>query len=216
VRTVTVLLLGSLVLVFAALAGAACMPQPVDPDEGQFGGTASRIETVDALDGAYIKQGGTPVFFVFRRGKTKNDSTYFGEIDVDGGDAQRASGNIAVGRDGLGPLMTLTMTGSESGATTPTQPAEGDPDAAPADLQAADTRSLVEQAFSGTVHFLKIGKNQTILVRGDTNGKTAQYTKVKTWCRADDDCSPDVQNTGLSCGGSKKPTCTNDSTCACH
>jgi hypothetical protein len=197
-------------LLGAALAGAACMAHPVDADEGRFGGTASRIETVDALDGAYLKQGGTPVNFVFRRGKTKNDSTYFGDIEVDGGAPQRASGTIAVGRDNLGPLMTMTMTDSESA-----QPGAVDPNATPAELQAADTRSLVEQAFSGTVHFLKIGKNQTILVRGDTNGKTAQYQKVRTWCRADDDCSPDVQNTGLNCSGSKTPTCTSDSTCAC-
>jgi hypothetical protein len=201
----TLLLLGSAVIVGMASA-VGCLEAPSGDED--TGDSTAHIEEVDPLEGAYIKQGGTPLFFVFKKGETKSDNTFFGEIDVDGG-AERASGKVMVGRDNLGTTMTLTQSGKVKSRTL----GDAGPDAAPADLQAADTRALVDQAFSGTVHFLKIGKNQTILVRGDTNGKTAHYKKAKTWCGTDDDCSSDVQNTGLDCSS---VMCTSKSTCACN
>jgi hypothetical protein len=62
------------------------------------------------------------------------------------------------------------------------------------------------------MHFLKIGKNNTVLVRGDTNGKTAHYKKVKSWCGEAADCDSDVQKTGLDC---TTFSCTAKSACAC-
>src|SRR4029079_12899731 len=100
--------------------------------------------------------------------------TFLGDIEVDG-DAQRASGKIVVGRDNMGTTLTLTPEGAAKKRTTGTKDG-GAPDA---DAPKTDTRTLVDQAFSGTMHFLRIGKNQTVLVRGDTNGKTAHYKKVK-------------------------------------
>ena len=204
--------LGGLAAIGLTAIGVGCMPQP-DDGEDEVAGSSSHLEVVDPLDGAYIKQGGTPVFFVFKKAAdAKSKSTFFGEIDVDGtGTGQRASGTAVVAQDNLGTTMTLT----EKGTSAREIPDAGDPDAAPADLQAADTRQLVDQAFSGTVHYLKIGKNDTILVRGDTNGKTAQYKKFKTWCATADDCSPDVQSTGLDCSGSDL-ICTSKNACACR
>jgi hypothetical protein len=202
-------LLGAAALSLGAATATGCFANPEDTSDDEFGDTESHVEVTDPLEGAYVKQGGTPVFFVFKKGDTAAKNTFFGEIDVDGG-AGRASGKIAVGRDNLGTTMTLTQTGTKTKAAPS---ANDDPDASPLDLQQADTRSLVDQAFSGTVHFIKIGKNDTILVRGDTNGKTAQYKKVKTWCSTDDDCSSDVQNTGLDCSN---PTCSKKSTCVCN
>jgi hypothetical protein len=53
-------------------------------------------------------------------------------------------------------------------------------------------------------------------VRGDENGKTAQYKKVKSWCGTggDDDCDPSVQNTTLECG-SNGLVCTTKHQCVC-
>ena len=208
-KTLHWLVLGGIAALGLAAIGAGCMPQEEGEDE--VSGSASHLETVDPLDGAYIKQGGTPVYFVFKKAAdAKAKSTFFGEIDVDG-EAQRASGTVVVARDDLGTTMTLTKKGTSAREV----PDAGDADAAPADLQATDTRELVDQAFSGTVHYLKIGKNDTILVRGDTNGKTAQYKKFKTWCATADDCSPDVQSTGLDCTGSDV-ICTSRNVCACR
>jgi hypothetical protein len=208
-KTLEWLVLGGLAALGLTAISVGCMPQ--EDGEDEVSGSASHLEVVDPLDGAYIKQGGTPVFFVFKKATdAKSKSSFFGEIDVDG-QGQRASGTAVVAQDNLGTTLTLT----EKGTSARDIPDAGDPDAAPADLQAADTRQLVDQAFSGTVHYLKIGKNDTILVRGDANGKTAQYKKFKTWCATADDCSPDVQSTGLDCTGSDL-ICTSKNICACR
>ena len=199
----------------------ACMYSPIDDATG---GAESAVEEVDPLEGAYEKQGGTEVHFVFKRGEENEDDSFFGEIDVNG-TPQRASGKIVVTRDKLGTKFTLTPTG---GAAKPkgdagTKPStSGSTDAgkeggATADAGTApDNRPAAQQAFSGTMHFLKIGKNNTILVRGDENGKTAHYKKVKTWCgtNGEEDCDPSVQNTGLDCGEGNF-VCTSKNTCAC-
>ncbi len=197
----------------------ACMYSPIDEATG---GQESAIEEEDPLEGAYEKIGGTEVHFVFKRGDEDEDDTFFGEIDVNG-TPQRAAGTIKVTRDKLGTKFTLTpedmptkkTTSKDAGTKPATDGGSADGGAADAGPK-EDTRPLAQQAFSGTQHFLKIGKNQTILVRGDENGKTAHYKKVKSWCgtQGDDDCDSSIQNTGLDCG-SKQPICTTKNTCAC-
>jgi len=196
----------------------ACMYTPI---EDATGGAESAIEEVDPLEGAYEKQGGTDLHFVFKRGVENEPDTFFGEIEVDG-DPQRAEGKIVVTRDKLGTKFTLTPEGAAKAKTTKTDAGAKDSGAKAADGgntdagAAPDDRPLVQQAFSGTVHFLKIGKNNTILVRGDENGKTAHYKKIKSWCGTGgaSDCDETVQNTGLECGESS-PVCTTQSRCAC-
>jgi hypothetical protein len=227
----------SLVLIVAACAAAAFATfacQPAEPDL-TASGEATATEAVDPLDGAYAKQGGTPLHFVFRRGDADEENTFFGEIVV-GSQAQRAEGTAQVGRDKLGttlrlqisgPITATKVEGSEAtvDAGNPAPAPVNDADAgasgsdgdASADSGAAasgDTRSVAQQAFSGTVHFLKIGKHDTLLVRGDENGKTAQYKKLRNWCgsAAEADCAPSVQRTGLTC---KSVICTTTDKCEC-
>jgi hypothetical protein len=199
----------------------ACMYTPIDDATG---GAESAVEEVDPLEGAYEKQGGTEVHFVFKRGAENEDDTFFGEIDVNGSPA-RADGKIAVTRDKLGTKFTLTPSGGaakpkgDSGTRPPSTSTDAGKEGGAATADAGpppDNRTLAQQAFSGTMHFLKIGKNSTILVRGDENGKTAHYKKIKNWCGTggDDDCDSSVQNTGLECG-SKEAICTSKNTCAC-
>jgi hypothetical protein len=200
--------LSSAVVSIASGLLVACYPDNWSEDTGSG---VSNVEATDPLEGAYLKQGGTEVNFVFKRGETKNeDDTFLGEIENDEGEHERASGTAVVGRDNLGTTLTLKMAGkvSKIRAGDAGSAAAGDADAgAP-----VDTRPKAQQAFNGTMHFLKIGKNQTILVRGDANGKTAHYKKVKTWCREDSDCASDVQKTGLDCA---EPTCSTKGTCGC-
>jgi hypothetical protein len=195
--------------VAAAALITACFAAPAEDDE-ETGSGESHIEEADPLEGAYEKQGGTPLHFVFKAGQTKSDGTFVGQIE-DNSKPVHANGAIKLGRDTLGTTFTLTpSTTTKKKAST-----EDAPDASSVDGGAAtDDRALVLQAFSGTMHYLKIGKNDTILVRGDTNGKTAQYKKIKSWCATADDCDPDVQKTSLDCTGSSV-TCTSKSACAC-
>ena len=157
------------------------------PGEEEVDDGAQRVEIVDPLEGAYTSVGGTPLHFVFKRGDEGAGDTFLGEIEVDG-QPQRAKGAVVLGRDGLGTTFTL-------------KPAAATPSA--------------EELFSGTKHFLRIGKNQTVLVRGDVSGKTSHLRKVKSWCSGDADCAPEVQRTGLSCEGAE-PVCSRKSTCACE
>jgi hypothetical protein len=144
---------------------------------------------------------------------------------------------VAVGRDNLGTMLTLTpdsatknaaadsdpkptttadagkATTGDGGSTTASSDGGASTGGGGADAgKPVDNRPLVLQAFSGTMHYLKIGKNNTILVRAEANGKTAQYKKVKSWCGEDSDCKSDVQNTGLTCAN---VSCTSKNTCAC-
>lgn len=207
-------------LLAAAATLFACQKPNLDED---LGSDTAHVEAVDPLEGAYAKQGGTPLHFVFRRGDAQEEDVFFGEIEIDG-QAQRAEGTVVVGRDKLGTTLTLTPKGAaktkkkDAGAPNADGP-EADADGGASEGGAgaespADTRPLAEQAFTGTVHFLKIGKNDTLLVRGDENGKTAQYKKLKTWCgiNAEDDCRPSVQRTGLTCAN---VICTTSDKCAC-
>lgn len=209
--------LGGIAAVTAGLL-IACQPENWGDDD--TGSATANVEAVDPLEGAYIKQGGTQVNFIFKRADSKDDKdTFLGEIEVDG-EMQRAEGTVVVGMDNLGTKLTLaadgmpkstnkkpaSATASDAGASTKDGGAAAPP-------QPSDNRPLAQQAFNGTMHFLRIGKNSTILIRGDANGKTAHYKKVKTWCAEDSDCSPEVQNTGLDCA---KPTCTSKNTCACN
>jgi hypothetical protein len=211
------LVLGGIVAVTAGLL-VACQPDNWGDDE--TGSATANVEAVDPLEGAYIKQGGTQVNFIFKRGESDADKdTFLGEIEVDG-EMQRAQGTVVVGMDNLGTKLTLAAEGmpkttnkkptsntaSDAGSSTTTG------DAGAAQQQPTDNRPIAQQAFNGTMHFLRIGKNSTILVRGDANGKTAHYKKVKTWCAEDADCASDVQNTGLDC---TKPKCSSKSTCSC-
>jgi hypothetical protein len=200
-------------LAAAAIATAgfvtACFGPPSGEEDEDTGNSSSNVESVDPLEGAYIKQGGTKVHFVFKKGDADNtDNTFLGDIEVDG-EAARASGKVTVGRDNLGTTLTLTPSGSpktrDTGKTADSGTGDG---GAP-----QDTRPLAQQAFSGKMHYLKIGKNETILVFNEANGKTAHYKKTKTWCGTAKDCAKDVQNTGLDCAGSE--TCTSKNTCAC-
>jgi hypothetical protein len=209
------LMLGGMAM-FAAGLLIACQPDNWGDDD--TGSATANVEAVDPLEGAYIKQGGTQVNFIFKRGDSTNDKdSFLGEIEVDG-EMQRAQGTVVVGMDNLGTKLTLAADGMpKSTNKKPTGTGTGDAgaSAAAADAGAAqptDNRPVAQQAFNGTMHFLRIGKNSTILVRGDANGKTAHYKKVKTWCAEDSDCKSDVQNTGLDCS---KPTCTSKSTCSC-
>jgi hypothetical protein len=208
----------------AALAGGAllvaCYPEASEGTDG-YNLTGTTVEKQDPLEGAYVKQGGRPVHFVFKRGETADDDdTFLGDIEDDNDKVTRVSGKIVVSRDNLGTKFTLTPTSGAKPSTRPSTTAARDGGGAPATGgdggtpdQPEDSRPLAEQAFSGTMHYLKIGKNKTILVRGDATGKTAHYRKVKTWCSEDADCAPDVQNTGLDCDA---PTCTSKHTCACN
>lgn len=191
----------------AALAAASLVACFQDHWAEETGEGSARVETVDPLEGAYVKQGGTEVNFVFKRGDGEPDS-FLGEIAGEDGERDRAKGTVVVGRDDLGTKLTLKMTGSASRAPAAGEAADTEIDAS----APTDERPLAEQAFNGTMHFLRIGKNQTLLVRAEANGKTAQYKKVRSWCRKDSDCSPGVQNTGLACGA---PSCSTKNTCTC-
>jgi hypothetical protein len=198
--------------VSAALAAAfitACFAAPDDSGDEEDGSGTSNIEASDPLEGAYIKQGGTPVHFIFKRDDSATGGTYLGEIEVNG-KPQRASGTITAGRDSLGTTFTMVMEGAPKTRDAGKPATAALPDAGPPQ----DSRSIVQQAFSGTVHYLKMGKNETILVRGDVNGKTAHYKKTSSWCATADDCSPDVQKTSLDCSADSM-TCTGKGVCAC-
>jgi hypothetical protein len=204
------------------LAVAGCAWQSQEPVEDA---TEANVTSRDWIEGAYVKQGGTPLHFVFFRGaEGEQDDSYFGEIEK-GGKAYRAAGKFDVGRDKFGTVIKLKL---EDKDTSPTmkeladadKAAAGGTDAAPTKDATPDTcaapsdNTLVEQAFSGSMHFLKIGQNDTILVRGDANCKTAHYKRVKSWCgkKGAKDCSASVQNTGLEC---QSRSCTTKHECAC-
>jgi hypothetical protein len=146
-------------LAAAAIATAgfvtACFGPPGEEDE-DTGNSSSNVEAVDPLEGAYIKQGGTKVYFVFKKGDADNtDDTFLGEIEVDG-EAARASGKVTVGRDNLGTTLTLSPTGSaKTRDTGKTADADAGDGGAP-----QDTRPLAQQAFSGKMHYLKIGRTR--------------------------------------------------------
>ena len=214
-----------LLLAGCAAAAAAALCACYTPNLDDTGSDEARVEAVDPLEGAYAKQGGTPLHFVFRRGEAAEEDVFFGEIEV-GGETQRAAGTAQVGRDNLGTTLTLQPTAAPSktkakdaGTSADASGTTSNDDAGQTDAgggQPTDTRPLAQQAFSGTVHFLKIGKNDTLLVRGDENGKTAQYKKLRNWCGTGGkaDCTVDVQRTGLvDCEDNLVCTATNK--CAC-
>ncbi|HVH44893.1 MAG TPA: hypothetical protein VM925_21215 [Labilithrix sp.] len=189
---------------------AACAPPGLKEDLG--GSAEQMVESNDPLEGAYVKSGGTPLRFIFKRGEsTDDDDTFLGEIEVDGKSVRR-EGTIILGRDNLGTTMSLKPDAAKKSSTTKRDGGVADAGARDGGAPQEDTRALDEQAFSGTVHYLKIGKNSTLLVRGDANGKTAHYEKVKSWCSVDEDCSPDVQNTRLECA---TPSCSSNGACVC-
>ena len=228
----------------AALLAAGLLVACLPGDDSGSSDSDLTQEKQDALEGAYIKQVGTPVHFVFKRGEDGAADTFLGDIKPeDAKEAEKVTGKITVSRDNLGTTFTLkpsggsdddddtssttTSTGKSDSGTAKTSSAlsvdggAGDSGAAhgpvggtsgPVEDAPADERSLAMQAFSGTMHYLKIGKNQTILVRGDTSGKTAQYKKVRSWCSEDSDCDKKVQATGLTCA---KVRCSSKKSCAC-
>jgi hypothetical protein len=162
----------------------------------------------DWIEGAYIKRGGTPVFFVFRRGDGNGEpDTFFGEIEQND-KMVRANGRFTVASDKLGTRLKLVLDGVEGG--------DDQPRASGASKGSETSPPLVQQAFSGTMHYLKIGQNETILVRGDTNGKTAHYKRVQSWCGTNGakDCASRLQRTGLTCTD-ESVTCTAKHECAC-
>lgn len=208
IRKGGLLVAGGIVLALALFPLVACQPENWAEDD--VGAATNHVEAVDPIEGAYLKQGGTQVNFIFKRGDSRDEKdTFVGEIEVNG-DMQRAEGVAKVGRDDLGTTLKLTADGMPRSA-------RGDGGTHDAGLNDAglpvDNRPIAQQAFNGTMHFLRIGKNDTMLIRGDTNGKTAHYKKVKTWCAMDSDCQPDVQRTGLECAA---PVCTTRSSCACR
>jgi hypothetical protein len=186
------LILGGLALSVAGLL-VACTPEEEDIESDE-----ARVEAQDPLEGAYKKMGGTPVHFVFKRNEDGKNGTFFGEIEIEG-EAQRAKGSVKLTRDNLGTKFTLTPEGAPTSSTSGSKPEDGGTTDGGAKV---DPRPLAQQAFSGTMHYLKIGKNKTILVRGDANGKTAHYKKLKSWCVKAVDCKSDVQATGLDCDDS--------------
>lgn len=201
--------------VLALVEGCSSAP-PEDVYEDNASLT-SEVTSRDWLEGAYHKQGGTALFAVFRRndqadGGTASRGTYFGQIDV-GGDPQRAEGTFTVSRDNLGTVITMDLQ-KGGGAAATADAGTRDAGSRPADAgsPAVGSADLVSQAFDGRLHFLKIGKNDTILVRADATGKTGQYTKVGTWCATDADCAETKQRTDLTCTSRE---CTTKNACEC-
>lgn len=207
-------LLGSCVL-GGALVTACFASPPVETDDEEFtSGSEGNIDAPpDPLEGAYIKQGGTPLRFVFKRGETREEGdTFFGQITGDDGVTARASGKIVVGRDNLGTSFILTPKSTTSAArdggaaAAPEEEEETTADGgAAADDDSRDGTSLAEEAFSGKVYYLKIGQNNSILIRKNATGKTAHYKKARSWCATNDDCSSQVQTVkDLTCSDDKR------------
>ena len=202
-------------LATGVVAAVGCY-QEIDDLGQDYSEMTSEVTERDWLEGAYVKQGGTKLNAVFRRNEESSTSgTYFGEIVVEGV-PQRAEGTVKITRDNLGTVLVMelgkTSTSTRDGGVRDSAAGDAGPNDAGTGATAPST--LVKQAFSGRVHFLKIGKNDTILVRADATEKTAHYKKVGTWCAPDrdSDCAEVKQRTGLSCD---ERVCTAKQTCAC-
>lgn len=197
-RVFGISVLASCVLGAAVVTACFAPPETSTDDDDLTSGENNQDAPPDPLEGAYIKQGGTKLQFVFRRGDTKEaGDTYFGQIEGEDGESARSAGKIVVGRDNLGTSFLLTPKASAASGTdagTRAEPeAETEADGDGGAPKATAIERLANQAFSGKVYYLKIGKNNSILVRKDATGVTAHYKKARSWCEKKEDCSAKVQ-----------------------
>lgn len=223
-KTLGMTLCGAL-LSLAAGTLVACYPDQWMDDSGQSTSNINAADEeeeakVDQLEGAYLRQGvdkgAREINYVFKPSADGEDNSFFGEIQVgeikSGGEKARAHGNYQVGSDDLGTTLKLTLKEEKKGSSASNDAKAGAGAAVATTTTSAESKAMVESAFSGLMHYLKIGKKKTILVRSEETTKTSQFKRVDSWCAAAADCKSDVQKTDLSCS---TPKCSTKHTCTC-